>query len=153
MSIQPVSLEGYQLKTLLHTVYPSLLWKHFQTLLGMIIEYAIFIMLNIVPYKVTNHNHNLICHLNIEYSLFQLINRSSMMSLLVKKNTFLSVYHRRQMKVFNVSVHIIEPGFFKTEITNVEHIGQMYRRVYDRCSAEVRAEYGEQYIDQCELLE
>ena len=55
---------------------------------------------------------------------------------------------RRQMKVFNVSVHIIEPGFFKTNITDADTSVKVYRNMYDRCPQEVKEEYGDQFVSE-----
>ena len=52
------------------------------------------------------------------------------------------------MKVFKVSVHIIEPGFFKTDLTNPDTIADTYRSLYNRCPEDVKQEYGEMYVDE-----
>ena len=48
--------------------------------------------------------------------------------------------------MFKVSVHIIEPGFFRTNIVNTDNNAKMIRNLYDHCPNEVQEEYGEQYV-------
>ena len=52
------------------------------------------------------------------------------------------------MEVFNVSVHILEPGFFRTNI--VENIDKGRKMLYDRCPDDIKEEYGEEYLEECE---
>ena len=49
------------------------------------------------------------------------------------------------MKPFDVSVHIIEPGYFRTEVTNKDSIFLKMDLAWNRLSQEQRDEYGEEY--------
>ncbi|XP_067880889.1 retinol dehydrogenase 5 [Heterodontus francisci] len=54
---------------------------------------------------------------------------------------------RRDMHYFGVRVCIIEPGFFKTAVTNLESIENDLQRLWDRLSPEVRESYGQKYFE------
>ncbi|XP_078057185.1 retinol dehydrogenase 5 [Mustelus asterias] len=54
---------------------------------------------------------------------------------------------RRDMHYFGVRVCIIEPGFFKTAVTNLEGIENDLQRLWDRLSPEVRQSYGQKYFE------
>ncbi|CAH1253428.1 DHRS9 [Branchiostoma lanceolatum] len=51
---------------------------------------------------------------------------------------------RRCLKTAGVSVHIIEPGYFKTAITKAENIAQKMRSVWDSLEPERKEEIGEE---------
>ncbi|XP_048379488.1 retinol dehydrogenase 5 [Stegostoma tigrinum] len=53
---------------------------------------------------------------------------------------------RRDMRHFGVHICIIEPGFFKTAVTNLEGIENDLQRLWDRLSPEVRESYGQNYL-------
>lgn len=57
---------------------------------------------------------------------------------------------RLNMKPFGISVSIIEPGFFKTNITRLDLIEADLRRLWDRLPQEVKDSYGPTYFDECE---
>ncbi|XP_078544997.1 retinol dehydrogenase 16-like [Lissotriton helveticus] len=54
---------------------------------------------------------------------------------------------RRELSPFGVKVTMIEPGFFKTQVTEPRAIRECMTRVWDRASAEVKQSYGQQYFD------
>ncbi|KAG8432405.1 hypothetical protein GDO86_016884 [Hymenochirus boettgeri] len=54
---------------------------------------------------------------------------------------------RRDMQHFGVKVSIIEPGFFKTGVTNLEIIEKDLHRLWNRLSPEVKSSYGEKYFN------
>ncbi|XP_067832432.1 retinol dehydrogenase 5 [Heptranchias perlo] len=54
---------------------------------------------------------------------------------------------RRDMHHFGVRVCIIEPGFFKTAVTNLESIEKSLQQLWDRLSPEVRECYGQKYFE------
>ncbi|XP_055520410.1 retinol dehydrogenase 5 [Leucoraja erinacea] len=54
---------------------------------------------------------------------------------------------RRDMQHFGVQVSIIEPGFFRTAVTNLECIEKDLHRLWDRLSPEVRESYGQKYFE------
>nr|AAG44848.1 microsomal retinol dehydrogenase 2 [Branchiostoma floridae] len=53
---------------------------------------------------------------------------------------------RRAMRYFGVKVHIIEPGFHRTEITNEENALRRMDQIWQRQSAETKTEYGEEFL-------
>uniref|UniRef100_A0A8C4TA83 Retinol dehydrogenase 1 n=2 Tax=Erpetoichthys calabaricus TaxID=27687 RepID=A0A8C4TA83_ERPCA len=54
---------------------------------------------------------------------------------------------RKDMKHFDIKVSIIEPGFFKTQITNVQPIEKELRRLWSALTPEIKSSYGTDYID------
>ncbi|KAJ8255488.1 hypothetical protein COCON_G00193520 [Conger conger] len=54
---------------------------------------------------------------------------------------------RRNMKPFGVKVSIIEPGFFKTEVTSLDLIESDLQRLWNRLPAEAKDSYGEGYLE------
>ncbi|XP_005986247.1 17-beta-hydroxysteroid dehydrogenase type 6 [Latimeria chalumnae] len=54
---------------------------------------------------------------------------------------------RRDLRCFGVKVSIIEPGFFKTAIIDVQRVENSLRANWSRVPAETRESYGEAYID------
>lgn len=66
---------------------------------------------------------------------------------------FLLASLRLNMKPFGVSVSIIEPGFFRTNITRLDLIEADLRRLWDRLPQEVKDSYGSAYFDECEWEE
>ncbi|XP_038642514.1 retinol dehydrogenase 5 [Scyliorhinus canicula] len=54
---------------------------------------------------------------------------------------------RRDVHYFGVRVCIIEPGFFKTAVTNLEDIENDLQCRWARLSPEVRESYGEKYLE------
>ncbi|KAM9252319.1 retinol dehydrogenase 5 [Cariama cristata] len=53
---------------------------------------------------------------------------------------------RRDMYHFGVKVSIVEPGFFKTAVTNLESIEGSLRQLWDRLAPETRLSYGEDFF-------
>ncbi|NXH13251.1 RDH7 dehydrogenase, partial [Bucco capensis] len=53
---------------------------------------------------------------------------------------------RRDMYHFGVKVSIVEPGFFKTAVTNLESIEGCLRQLWDRLAPETRLSYGEDFF-------
>ncbi|KAM9802548.1 retinol dehydrogenase 1 [Syngnathus typhle] len=54
---------------------------------------------------------------------------------------------RRDMQHFGVKVSIIEPGFFKTDVTRLDLIEADLRRLWTRLPQETKRFYGETYFD------
>ncbi|XP_037534738.1 retinol dehydrogenase 5 [Nematolebias whitei] len=54
---------------------------------------------------------------------------------------------RRDIHYFGIKVCIIEPGFFKTPVTNLETIERELHRLWNQLSPEVKASYGDKYLD------
>ncbi|XP_060619926.2 retinol dehydrogenase 5 [Anolis sagrei] len=53
---------------------------------------------------------------------------------------------RRDMYHFGVKVSIVEPGFFKTAVTNLDSVESSLRQIWDRMSPEARQSYGEDFF-------
>ncbi|XP_008112602.1 retinol dehydrogenase 5 [Anolis carolinensis] len=53
---------------------------------------------------------------------------------------------RRDMYHFGVKVSIVEPGFFKTAVTNLDSIESSLRQIWDRMRPEARQSYGEDFF-------
>lgn len=58
--------------------------------------------------------------------------------------------HRRNMKQFGIKVSIIEPGFFKTAVTQLDLIEGDLKRLWNRLPQDVKDSYGATYINDCE---
>ena len=54
------------------------------------------------------------------------------------------------MHPFGIKVSIIEPGFFKTNVTSLDLINADLRRMWTRLPQDVKDSYGPAYIDECE---
>ncbi len=52
-----------------------------------------------------------------------------------------------EMQPWGVSCHILEPGFFRTELLNVDAIQRRLDLVWNRCPENVRREYGQPLFD------
>ncbi len=49
------------------------------------------------------------------------------------------------MRPFGVSVHIIEPGYFATNITDPERLKACAMEAYNQLSPEIQQAYGQKY--------
>jgi len=58
---------------------------------------------------------------------------------------------RREVKPFGVTVHIIEPGMFKTNITDRKRNVQHLERLWDNLDGETKESYGAEFYEQGEL--
>ncbi|XP_057707768.1 retinol dehydrogenase 1 [Corythoichthys intestinalis] len=54
---------------------------------------------------------------------------------------------RRDMKHFGIKVSIIEPGFFKTNVTRLDLIEADLKRLWTRLPQQVRKSYGDSYLN------
>ena len=61
-------------------------------------------------------------------------------------------YSRLQLAPFGVSVLIIEPGAYKTSMFSPEDLGNQVQAVFDRSSPELKAEYGQVFVDDGECF-
>ncbi|XP_028847267.1 dehydrogenase/reductase SDR family member 9 [Denticeps clupeoides] len=59
---------------------------------------------------------------------------------------------RRNMAPFGVEVLCIEPGFFKTAMTDVDMILNNHQRLWDRLSQDLKDDYGSDYLAKVELM-
>ena len=55
--------------------------------------------------------------------------------------------HRISSKAFGVTVHILEPGYFKTNITAVDSVLSIMDKTWDRLPPQEKDIYGPEYID------
>ncbi|KAJ1160109.1 hypothetical protein NDU88_000611 [Pleurodeles waltl] len=55
---------------------------------------------------------------------------------------------RRELSPFGVKVTMIEPGFFKTQVTDSRAVRECVNRAWEKASSEVKQSYGQQYFDQ-----
>ncbi|NWY59779.1 RDH16 dehydrogenase, partial [Chionis minor] len=53
---------------------------------------------------------------------------------------------RLEMRPFGVKVSMIEPGYFKTLITNVENMENNFLTIWEKLPGETKASYGENYL-------
>jgi len=55
---------------------------------------------------------------------------------------------RRELRAFGVSVHILEPGFFATNLTKPTLITRAINDLWEKLSPEGKEEYGEEYFNE-----
>ncbi|KAK5974396.1 DeHydrogenases Short chain, partial [Trichostrongylus colubriformis] len=53
---------------------------------------------------------------------------------------------RQELRMFGVSVHVLEPGFFKTALTDPENTDKQLMSLYERCPQSVKREYGREFF-------
>ncbi|NXU21303.1 RDH2 dehydrogenase, partial [Pardalotus punctatus] len=53
---------------------------------------------------------------------------------------------RLEMRNFGVKVCVIEPGYFKTMITNVENLEKNFLSTWQKLPEEIKTSYGENYL-------
>ncbi|NWZ17140.1 RDH2 dehydrogenase, partial [Agelaius phoeniceus] len=53
---------------------------------------------------------------------------------------------RLEMQNFGVKVCVIEPGYFKTMITNLENLEKNFCASWEKLPAEIKESYGESYL-------
>lgn len=58
---------------------------------------------------------------------------------------------RLEMRPFGVSVHILEPGCFKTELLNNDAQRMRIQKIWNSLSVETKEEYGEDYRNDCKF--
>ncbi|KAM4797470.1 retinol dehydrogenase 7-like [Rhinophrynus dorsalis] len=54
---------------------------------------------------------------------------------------------RREMRPFGVKVCMVEPGFFNTQITNINLVKQSIQKAWERATDEIRKNYGQEYYE------
>lgn len=59
------------------------------------------------------------------------------------------LFQRRDIHYFGIKVCIIEPGFFKTAVTSLDPIESELHRLWNQLTPEVKASYGDKYLDKC----
>lgn len=55
---------------------------------------------------------------------------------------------RRDLYKEGISVHIIEPGYFATNMTNPDNLVLLLQEAYNRCDPEVKEYYGKGFVEQ-----
>ncbi|NWX38544.1 RDH2 dehydrogenase, partial [Notiomystis cincta] len=55
---------------------------------------------------------------------------------------------RLEMHRFGVKVCVIEPGYFKTPITNADKLEKNFHSLWEKLPEEIKASYGECYLRQ-----
>ncbi|XP_075447560.1 retinol dehydrogenase 16-like [Ascaphus truei] len=61
---------------------------------------------------------------------------------------------RREMAAFGVKVSIVEPGFFKTLVTDAELLKESTSKIWARVPDEIRKSYGQQYYEKyCQTVD
>lgn len=58
---------------------------------------------------------------------------------------------RLNMAPFGVKVLCIEPGFFKTNVTDAAILSKNVKSVWDKMPQEVRDDYGQEYLQKCKF--
>lgn len=53
---------------------------------------------------------------------------------------------RRELSFFGVKVIVVQPGYFKTYLTDIENISQSSQYAWDHASEEVKEAYGKTYL-------
>ena len=56
------------------------------------------------------------------------------------------------MKPFGVKVLCIEPGFFKTNVTDTGLLKNNVRKLWERLPQDVKDDYGHDFLETCELM-
>lgn len=59
---------------------------------------------------------------------------------------------RMNMQPFGVKVLCIEPGFFKTTVTDAAVLGRSIKQLWERMPQEVRDDYGPDYLDKVDVM-
>ena len=59
---------------------------------------------------------------------------------------------RYEMPPWGVSVHIIEPGMFATQILDTDFLIKQWKELWDTLSTEKRASYGTEYLEKSKIL-
>ena len=103
------------------TAYQNLQWKHTVTLSGNQL------------FRV-NIKENVI--INLAYSTLFMRHSSG----------FPIHFTRREMKVFGISVHVIEPGATATNFTEADNMTKAAQKVWDRVPESIKRVYGKDYL-------
>ncbi|KAJ1372579.1 hypothetical protein KIN20_034768 [Parelaphostrongylus tenuis] len=53
---------------------------------------------------------------------------------------------RPELRLFGVSVHVLEPGFFTTHLTSRKNVESQLDTMYGSCSEQVKLEYGKEFF-------
>lgn len=61
-------------------------------------------------------------------------------------------FHRRDMKAFGVHVSCIEPGLFKTGLSDPVKVTEKKLAIWKQLSPDIKQQYGEGYIEKSKSL-
>ena len=88
---------------------------------------------------------------NINQIKYCIINKYGQV-LLISCQTFFFCFlffNRRDISYFGINVCIIEPGFFKTQVTSLEPIEKELHRLWNQLTPEQKDSYGDKYLEKC----
>ncbi|XP_073767705.1 dehydrogenase/reductase SDR family member 9 isoform X1 [Danio rerio] len=86
---------------------------------------------------------------NLQFTFLFLVSSYFRLCVCVLMSVCLS--SRRQMAPFGVKVLCIEPGFFKTIVTDFNIVESTLHRLWNKLPQEVKDEYGSDYVDKTKL--
>ena len=61
-------------------------------------------------------------------------------------------YRRQDLYKTGVTVHIMEPGLYRTDLYDFDDLVAEYRETWDKLSAECKEYYGREYGTKCRYL-
>lgn len=64
----------------------------------------------------------------------------------------LSLCFSISMAAFGIKVSCIEPGFFRTNVTDIILLRANVKKLWDRLPQEVKEDYGDGFLEACKLL-
>lgn len=64
----------------------------------------------------------------------------------------LFLFYRRELYKRGVTVHILEPGFFQTNLTDVERLSTAVDGFFGDIPSKLNQYYGQVYVDECKLI-
>lgn len=59
---------------------------------------------------------------------------------------------RRELRPFGVKVSIIEPGYFRTGLNDMQHMKNILKNIWKNLHPEIHSTYGETYFKKCKLF-
>lgn len=59
---------------------------------------------------------------------------------------------RRELQHFGVKVSMVEPGYFRTAMTDVQKSSEIMKQIWKETPEHIKETYGEKFFDACELF-
>lgn len=59
---------------------------------------------------------------------------------------------RRELQHFGVKVSMVEPGYFRTAMTDVQKFLETMKQTWNEAPAHIKETYGQKFFDACELF-